>query len=487
MSDPRSRIPSVDALLESPPLQKLIADFGRPRSVEALRAAVDEIRALIGSSSESGGDSAGWEARVEEPATYADAARARLQADDVPSLRRVINGTGVVLHTNLGRASLAPEAVRAMQAAAGEYSNLEFDLAEGVRGSRYSHCVGLLTELTGAEDALVVNNAAGALVLALNTLALNAAVAVSRGELVEIGGGFRIPEVIERAGANLLEVGSTNRTRISDYGTAFDGSPPNALLKVHRSNFRITGFTEEASIAELAGLAEERGVPLVHDLGSGMMVDATDLGLPAEPTAADSLRDGADVVVVSGDKLLGGPQAGIILGKAASIAAMRKNPLCRALRVDKVTLAGLEATLRFYRDPETALSRIPTLRMLAAGEDGLRIRAEELAAMVSAHGVPVKVVATRGAVGGGTYPGVELPGYGIEVSAEGVADSVARSLRTGNPAVVGRIQDDRLRIDVRTVLEGQSAEVSRRLAEAWRDVGGAQRAVDTEPRSVVGS
>lgn len=472
MKDPRSRIPSVDALLESSEVGTLVDDFGRPRVVEALREAINDIRGRIGRSDDAGSE---WADRVTDPGTYADATRALLEAADVPSLRRVINGTGVVLHTNLGRAALAPEAVTAMQAAAAEYSNLEFDLGEGVRGSRYSHCVSLLTALTGAEDALVVNNAAGALVLALNTIALGEGVAVSRGELVEIGGGFRIPEVLERAGAKLVEVGSTNRTRVDDYRGAFDEeasghAPPRALLKVHRSNFRITGFTEEASTEELASLGEEQGVPLVHDLGSGLMVDAQSIGLPDEPRAADSLRAGADVVVVSGDKLLGGPQAGLIVGRHTLLARMRKNPLCRALRVDKVTLAGLEATLRLYRDPEEARERIPTLAMLGADPTALRLRAEALADALAAEGVPVEVVETAGAVGGGTFPGVELPGFGIEIASDGKADDFARALRTGTTAVVGHIRDDRLRIDVRTVLAGQEADLAERIAAAWSAV-----------------
>lgn len=470
MTDPRSRIPSVDALLDAEEMGVLRDEYGRARVVAALRDAIDGVRGRIAEDFDSGA-SDGWSERVTDPATYADATRALLEAADVPSLRRVINGTGVVLHTNLGRAALADEAVAAMQAAAGEYSNLEFDLADGVRGSRYSHCVSLLTELTGAEDALVVNNAAGALVLALNTVALGAGVAVSRGELVEIGGGFRIPEVLERAGARLVEVGSTNRTRLGDYRSAFEADAPSALLKVHRSNFRITGFTEEATTRELAGLAAEQGVPLVHDLGSGLMVEAAALGLPDEPRASDSLRDGADVVVVSGDKLLGGPQAGILVGSRAHLARMRKNPLCRALRVDKVTLAGLEATLRLYRDPAQAHARIPTLSMLGAAPDALRARASELAHALEGDGVPVRVVETAGAVGGGTFPGVELAGWGIEIEAAGRADDIARALRTGSPAVVGRIREDRVVVDLRTVFPGQEDELAARLVEVWRANG----------------
>ncbi len=485
MSDPRSRIPSVDALLGAPAAEPLLERFGRDRTVRAIRDAVDAVRRDLaahgeGRAGREGRALASPADRVDEPALYLSLAEERLKADDAPSLRSVINATGVVLHTNLGRAPLADAAIEAMRVAAAGYTNLELDLEEGVRGSRYTHCVSLLTELTGAEDALVVNNAAGALVLALNTAALGAGVAVSRGELVEIGGGFRIPEVLERAGARLVEVGSTNRTRLADYrevvergGTAEPRPPAStpavgALLKVHRSNFRITGFTEEATVAELAGLAREAGVPLIHDLGSGLMMDAATLGLPDEPRARQSLADGADVVAVSGDKLLGGPQAGILVGRAECIARMRRNPLCRALRVDKATLAALEATLRLYRDPARALREIPTLRMLAADATALRARADELAGALRGEGVECDVVETDGAVGGGTFPGVELPSWAVELRGAGGrdVDALAASLRRGDPPVLGRIVDDALRLDARTVLPGQEADLVRRVVEA---------------------
>jgi len=465
VNDPRSRIPSVDALVTSRDAAPLIEEFGRDRSVDAIRAAVDTIRARV-SAAAAGGRLEEWDDRVEDVATYLGPAREALEVADVPSLRRVVNATGVVLHTNLGRAPLAEVAVEAMRAAARQYTNLEFDLESGTRGSRYAHCVSLLTELTGAEDALVVNNAAGALVLAVNTTARGAGIAVSRGELVEIGGGFRIPEVLERAGATLVEVGSTNRTRLGDYRTALMEQGAVAVLKVHRSNFRITGFTEEASIAELSEVAQGAGVPLVHDLGSGLMIDAEALGLPAEPRAMESVAAGADVVVVSGDKLLGGPQAGIIVGSAVWIAKMRKNPLCRALRVDKVTLAGLEATLRLYRRTEQALARIPTLRMLAEPAASVRARAESLAERLGVEGVSSTIVPTKGAIGGGTYPGVELDSWALELDGGSGAESLATALRGGDPPVIGRIVDDRVRLDARTVLPGQEGDLVRRVAES---------------------
>lgn len=464
MSDPRSRIPSIDALLSSPEAAAMMADAGREQVAKAFRTAVAEMRDAIAGDDES---ASGF---VEDPTWYVRRAGAVLSAAVVPSLRRVINATGVVLHTNLGRAPLSDEALEAMRSTA-TYSNLEFDLAAGVRGSRYAHCVQLLRDLTGADDALVVNNAAGALVLSMSTVGMGQGVAVSRGELVEIGGGFRIPEVIERSGASLVEVGSTNRTRSGDYEAVVENGEATAILKVHRSNFRMTGFTEQASLADLVDIGSRHDVPVVHDLGSGLMIPADTLGLPEEPRATASIAAGADAVIVSGDKLMGGPQAGVIVGRAELIDRMRKNPLCRALRVDKVTLAGLEATLRLYLDPERVVSRIPTLRMLAMGEDALRAVAEEVAGMLEAGGVSCDVVSTRGAVGGGTYPGVELPSWAVELDGPKGAQALAGALRTGAPPVVGRIVEDRLRLDVRTLLPGEHEVVAARVVEVFSSSG----------------
>jgi L-seryl-tRNA(Ser) seleniumtransferase len=464
MSDARSRIPSIDALLSSPEAGAMMADVGREQVTNAFRTAVSDMRSAIARRDPS---LAGF---VEDPAWYVQRASAVLSAAAVPGLRRVINATGVVLHTNLGRAPLADEALEAMRSTA-MYSNLEFDLAEGVRGSRYAHCVQLLRDLTGADDALVVNNAAGALVLSMSTVGMGSGVAVSRGELVEIGGGFRIPEVIERSGASLVEVGSTNRTRPVDYEAVVESGEATAILKVHRSNFRMTGFTEEASVGDLVDIGARHGVPVVHDLGSGLMVPAETLGLPEEPRASASIAAGADAVVVSGDKLMGGPQAGVIVGRAELIERMRKNPLCRALRVDKVTLAGLEATLRLYLDPERVVSRIPSLRMLAEDEDALRAVAEEVAGMLEARGITCEVVPTRGAVGGGTYPGCELSSWAVQLAGPRGAQALARELRTGAPPVVGRIVEDRLRLDVRTLLPGEHELVAGRILEAFTSSG----------------
>ncbi len=304
------------------------------------------------------------------------------------------------------------------------------------------------------------NNGAAALVLALRTMAFGRAVLVSRGELIEIGGGFRIPEILESAGGTLSEVGSTNRTRLEDYRAGAAKSDPALILKVHRSNFRITGFTEEASLGELVGLGAELGVPVVYDLGSGLLADPERLGLPREPGPAESLAVGADIVAFSGDKLLGGPQAGILLGKAEWVDQMRKNPWCRAVRVDKTALAGLEATLQLYRDPETALREIPVLAMLSASPEVLRERAETMAASLSGAGVAAEVGETTSVVGGGTYPGVELESCGVRVdSREEGADPLAARLRGACVPLVGRVEDGAFWVDLRTVLPWQDTVV----------------------------
>ncbi len=405
MTDPRRHLPGVDVLLASPAFQPLLAVHARGRVVEAVR----EI--LVAAREEMAGEGGGGAPPAPGDPVWAARADAILSARDLPSLRGVINATGVVLHTNLGRAPLSVSAQAAMARAGQGYSNLEFDLESGERGSRYLHCVELLKELTGAPDALVVNNNAAAVVLGLNSMAAGRDALVSRGELVEIGGGFRIPDMISRSGARLREVGTTNRTRLADYADAAGEGDVGAILKVHRSNFRISGFTEETTIRELGDLARELGAFLFHDLGSGLLADPERLGLPSEPRAPESLRDGAHAVAISGDKLLGGPQAGIILGEAHVVGAMRKNPLCRAFRVDKVTLAGLEATLRHYLDPEEALREIPALRMLAEGLEGLEKRARTLAKGLGGAGLTARVTEGSGVVGGGTFPGVELPGF----------------------------------------------------------------------------
>ena len=456
VSDARRLIPSLERLVESDAFVGLLDAHPRGLVVQHLRAEVDRVRREL----REGVSPGALPGDVEDPQLYRTAVEERLRVANTPSLRAVINGTGVILHTNLGRAPLADSALDAMASVARGYANLEYDLEAGSRGSRYDHCTALLRNLTGAAGALLSNNGAGALILALRTLAFGRTVLVSRGELVEIGGGFRIPEILESAGGVLVEVGSTNRTRLEDYRAAASKSDPAIILKVHRSNFRITGFTEEASLEDLVGLGAELGVPVVHDQGSGLLVDPEVLGLPPEPRPTESLSVGADIVAFSGDKLLGGPQAGILLGKAEWIDQMRKNPLCRAVRVDKTALAGLEATLQLYRDPETALREIPVLKMLTASPEVLRTRADVLVADLSATGVTCGVVEMSSVVGGGTFPGVQLESCGVRVEEEeGAADALAARLRSASVPLVGRVEDGSFWVDLRTVLPWQDTVV----------------------------
>lgn len=440
--DARRRIPAVETLLGSEAFRGLLRTTGRDRVATVLRAVQDELRRSCAAEAVDVPEAAEW---------YADQTSERLERQARRSLRGVMNATGVVLHTNLGRAPLADIAIEAVVEAAG-YSSLEMDLESGARGSRYDHCAQLLRELTGAEAALVVNNNAAAVVLVLNTLAEDRDTLISRGELVEIGGSFRVPDIMAKSGTRMVEVGATNRTHLRDFSAAVT-SDTAVILKVHRSNFRMEGFTADVEVGALAGLARQAGVPLVHDLGSGALLDLTSIGLPHETTAAEALGEGADVVTMSGDKLLGGPQAGIVVGRGALIERMRSNPLSRALRPDKLTLAGLEATLALYREPERALREIPTLRMLAADPAELSRRADALAARLKEAGLDAEVVDSPAAVGGGAYPGVQLPGRSVAVSAASGAEAVAARLRDGSPPVIGRVRESRLLLDLRTIPE----------------------------------
>jgi L-seryl-tRNA(Ser) seleniumtransferase len=439
MTDVRRRIPAVDALLASGAFEALIGRAGRERVAGAVRTVQERLR------------TAGQETEPpEDPAWYAAEVAGQLEAEDRPSLRSVINATGVVLHTSLGRAPLAAAARRAVWEAAG-YATLEYDLASGSRGSRHDHCTGLLRELTGADAALVVNNNAAAVALALNTLGSGGEAVVSRGELVEIGGSFRVHEIMARSGVVVREVGTTNRTHLRDYQAAL-GPATRVILKVHRSNFRVEGFTAEVGAAQLAVVAREAGVAFVHDLGSGAILDLTTVGLPPEPTAREALAAGPDLVTMSGDKLLGGPQAGIVLGDSALVDEMRGNPLCRAVRCDKLTLAALEATLALYRDPARAWREIPVLRMLGADPGDLRRRAERLAESLRSAGVDAEPAAATSAVGGGAHPGVQLETTVVTLGAGPTgADRLAERLRSGEPAVVARVRDGRVLLDPRSV------------------------------------
>lgn len=374
-----------------------------------------------------------------------------------PSLRPVINASGVIVHTNLGRAPLSDAALHAMRQVGAGYSNLEYDLAAGERGSRHSHVTALLRRLTGAEDALAVNNNAAAVYLALIAMASGREVIVSRGQAVEIGGGFRIPDVLRQSGATLVEVGTTNRTYQRDYAAAISERTA-LLMRIHTSNFRLLGFVHETSLADLAALGRERQVTVLDDLGSGTFLPTAPYGLAAEPTVQESIAAGADLVTFSGDKLLGGPQAGLIVGRAALVEQLRRHPLARALRVDKTTIAGLEATLLAYVRG-TALEEIPVWRMISAPLDQVTRRARRLARRIPG----ALVTACDSAVGGGSLPGETLPSFAVVLPATR-PDELARALRLGEPAVVGRVVDGRMALDMRTVL----AEQEEALAAAVR-------------------
>lgn len=431
--DPRRHLPAVGVLLERPAVKELAT---RHPPALVTRAAREAIAAVRGGSHQPPVDDAGWDALV----------AARLHEVSQSSLRRVINATGVVLHTNLGRAPLPRAAIEAIAATAAGASNLEYDIAKGARGSRYVHAVSLLTELTGAEDALVLNNCAAALVVALNTMADGREAIISRGELIEIGGSFRVPDIMAKSGAILREVGTTNRTHAADYQAAL-GPSTGAIVKVHRSNFEQLGFVAEASVRELVPIATAAGCPVLHDFGSGLLLDLSAWGLRGEPTISDTVRDGATLVVMSGDKLLGGPQAGIMLGSAAWVARCRANPLTRAFRVDKLTLAALEATLQLYRDPVVARQEIPVLAMLTAAVDTLRARAEAIcAALPAGHGV--QVVESEATVGGGAFPSARIPSIALAVPGGREQEERLRRLQ---PAIVGRVEHDQVLLDLRSV------------------------------------
>jgi len=413
-----------------------LADSSRPLALAAARAALERARDEI------------REGR--DPGDLVEATLAELAAARRPSLRRVLNATGVLIHTNLGRAPLAQSALDRVVEVGGSYSNLEYDLDAGVRGSRQDHLVGLLQRITGAEASLVVNNNAAAVMLALAALAEGREVIVSRGELIEIGDGFRIPDVLTRSGARLVEVGTTNRTRVADYERAI-GPETAVILRVHQANFRVVGFTEQPELAHLAEVARRAGLPLVDDLGSGALSAIGD-----ESTAAASLAAGADLVCFSGDKLLGGPQAGILAGRADLIERLRRHPLQRALRADKLTLAALEGTLALALDPERARSEIPVLRMLAEPVATVRERAERLAALVGGE-----VEETVARAGGGALPLAELPSFACAIE-----EALFGPLRAGEPPVVGILRDGRLLLDVRALADGEIDEVAAAVAAA---------------------
>ena len=466
-------IPSIEQLRQRPGVRTLETEFGREAIVEALRLAAADLRAAL--AGEGKGTAAGVPTGPEEAATAIEhAARRGLSAAVQPSLRRAINATGVVIHTNLGRAPLADAAIERLGALSASYSNLEFDLETGRRGRRDAHAEALLQRLLGVESAVVVNNNAAATMLMLAALAAGKEVVVSRGELVEIGGGFRVPDVMAQSGARLREVGTTNRTRIDDYRDAI-GPETALLLRVHRSNFRIEGFTEQPTLEALVRLGRERGVPVAEDIGSGYLglvgeADAARLNalLAGEPRVQASVEAGLDLVCFSGDKLLGGPQAGILAGRRDLVAGIRRHPLMRALRVDKLTYAALEATLGEYAAGRASRT-IPVLRMILAAPEAIRKRAELVASQARAIGLDATVVEGRSTVGGGTTPGLELPTWVIALRHETMsADALDRWLRQQPVPIVGRIEGDRLLLDLRTALADEDERVTETLTRASR-------------------
>ncbi len=459
------KLPSVNRLLQTNLLVDLIRVHGQRLVTDAVRSELELARQQI---------IAGQSARSID--ALAGASAARLAAEVTPSLQPVINATGVIIHTNLGRALLSERAKEAMLQVASAYSNLEYDLEDGARGSRYVHAADLLCRLTGAEAAVVVNNNAGAVILALTALAQGSGVIISRSQLVEIGGGFRIPEIMAQSGAFLVEVGTTNRTYARDFEQAIDPDHTGLLLSVHHSNYQITGFTAQPTLAELAELSRRFNIPLMEDLGSGTLLDTAPFGLAHEPTIQESIAAGVDIVTASGDKLLGGPQAGLILGRAHLIEKLKKHPLIRALRVDKTTLAALQATLLTYLENRATIE-IPVWRMISAEIGQLARRARRWRATLLKdlpHLPPssIHVVDTSSTVGGGSLPGQVLPGKGLAISLASV-DALAEGLRlsTHTPPVIARIEADRLLLDPRTVLPEQDllllAALKRVLAERF--------------------
>lgn len=446
--DPRRRLPSIDSLLDRHDVDEWSAKWGRSLVADALRRAISE-------------------SRDRREAAEADAIMGRalevLTEADQPRLRRVINGTGVVLHTNLGRAPLSADSIQAIANVSAGYCNLEYGIETGIRGDRYDHCRGLLRELTGAQDAIVVNNNAAAVVLCVNEFALGRDVLVSRGELIEIGGSFRIPEMIERAGARLVEVGTTNRTRLDDYRRAISDST-GLILKVHPANYRIEGFAASVGLDDLVNLGAEHDLPVAWDLGSAAPVAVLSERLQG-PSPAVGAGARADLVMWSGDKLLGGPQAGIIHGRGVALDRIRENPLLRTYRVDKLTLAALEATLQAWRDPDTARARIPILRMLTMAAEEVRYRANAaLEDLPAAARTRVSVESMDSLVGGGSAPGETIASAGWVI--EGPAGPLDTACRTDRKPLIGRVSEGQFYLDFRCIGEDEVTEVVRIVAEA---------------------
>ena len=459
-----SVLPSVDSLLSLPEARALAERCSDAWVKEAAREALDDLRAAIRGGRVTCPDRA---AAVPEAL---ERMRAWVEARLMPSLRRTINATGIVLHTGLGRAPLPRTALRQVMAVGEGYCNLEIDLESGERGERVSHVEGLLRDLSGAEAAAVVNNNAAAVLLTLNTLASGREAVGSRGQLIEIGGAFRIPDVMARGGARMVEVGTTNRTHLKDYREAITAQT-GVLLSVHPSNYRVTGFTAEVGLEDLVALGREFGVPVAHDLGGGALVDLRAYGLPYEPLVSDSVRAGADVVTFSGDKVLGGPQAGVVVGRKEAVEAMRRNPLMRALRCDKLTYAALEATLRLYLNPSKLLREHPTLRMLTEPVGALKRRARRLAKGLKGleDCVEARLEDSVAYTGSGALPLEEIPSVAVTLRPKaGSAAGLARGLRMSETPVMGYVREDRVFLDLRTVRDDEVKAVAKAVREAVR-------------------
>lgn len=449
------QIPKVDELLQHPSLTTLSKEGSVLAVTHAVRQVLDNLRSDIMS---------GKLEKFPVIDVLANRCIAQYKKNQQPNLRRVINGTGVILHTNLGRAPLAAEALEMAALAAQGYSTLEYEVSEGKRGSRQSHVEQLLIRLTGAEAAMVVNNNAAAVLLILSAIAAGSEVVISRGELVEIGGSFRIPDVMKQSGCYLREVGTTNKTHIQDYESAIIPEQTGALLKVHTSNFKMIGFTQSVPVSALVKLGKQYGLPVIEDLGSSSLLPLDPYGIMDEPTAADSIAAGIDAVCFSGDKLLGGPQAGIIVGRAEYINRMKQHPLARALRIDKLTLAALEGTIRLYLDPEEACAKIPVLRMLAEDEASLHKKAEKLQNLLSGD---AEIIPENSQIGGGSVPTQMLSTFAVAFSSANLnVQTIEERLRLSETPIIGRIAHDRFLLDVRTLDERDFPYIAERIRVA---------------------
>lgn len=443
MTNALRQLPSVDRMLQEPAIQELSAEYGHDVTADAVRTVLGDTRQAI----LAGAVAPSRDALVR-------ATQARFQQQKLRRLQPVINAAGVIIHTNLGRAPLSQATQEAIEMAGRGYSNLEFDLVAGERGGRGAAVEGMLTRLTGAEAALAVNNNASAVLLVLSALVAGHGVVISRGQLVEIGGGFRVPDVMRQSGARLIEVGTTNRTHLRDYRQAIEEHKDvGAVLRAHRSNFRLVGFVTEPPLTQMASLAHENNLIVIDDLGSGALLDSTNFGLDHEPTVQESITAGADIVCFSGDKLLGGPQAGLIVGRADLVARVRRHPWARAVRIGKLAMAGLQATLQHYAKGE-AVENVPVWQMISRPVADIRRQARRWARRLGTMGLAVEVIEGQSAVGGGSLPGATLPTWWVALNVSS-PDDLSKRLRQGEPPIIARIEDGRLLLDPRTVLPGQ--------------------------------